>query len=112
MSKRLALLELNTKKVGENVYAIACDLSFDELRHCANNLLDNGTKTCALLSLSDDGISYVVASKECDVSALVKALNEKFSGKGGGKPDYAQGKLAKAGEEELKATIEDMLIRV
>ena len=112
MSKELSLLKLNPKKVGESVYAIACDLSFDELRHCANNLLDNGTKTCVLLSLSDDGISYVVASKECDVRALVKALNEKFSGKGGGKPDYAQGKLAKADEEELKATIEDMLIRV
>lgn len=109
MSKELALLKLNPEKTGDNTYAIAENLSFDELRHCANNLLDNGTKTCVLLSSADEGFIYVVASKTDDVRVLAKELNTKFSGKGGGKADYAQGKLSKADEEELKKIIEELL---
>lgn len=109
MSKELALLKLNPVSVGESVYALACDLSFDELRHCSNSLLDKGIKTCVLLSQSPDGVAYVVSSKTEDVRVIVKTLNEKFSGKGGGKPDYAQGKLTDTNEEELKKTIEELL---
>lgn len=109
MSKELALLKLNPVAVGESAYAIAYDISFDELRHCSNFLLDKGIKTCALFSQNSDGFAYVVSSKTEDVRLIVKELNEKFSGKGGGKPDYAQGKLSSATEEELKATIGEML---
>ena len=35
-----------------------------------------------------------MASNVRDVREIVKELNAKFSGKGGGKPDYAQGKIA------------------
>ncbi len=109
MSKELALLKLNPVSVDGSVYALACDLSFDELRHCSNSLLDKGIKTCALFSKNPDGVAYVVSSKTEDVRAIVKELNEKFSGKGGGKPDYAQGKLTEVNEEELKKTIEELL---
>lgn len=109
MSKELALLKLNPVSVGESVYALTYDLSFDELRHCSNSLLDKGIKTCVLLSQNPDGVAYVVSSKTEDVRVIVKELNEKFSGKGGGKPDYAQGKLTEVNEEELKNTIEELL---
>ena len=109
MSKELALLKLSPVSVGESVYAIAHDLSFDELRHCSNSLLDKGIKTCVLLSQNPDGIAYVVSSKSEDVRVIVKTLNEKFQGKGGGKPDYAQGKLSMATEDELKKTVEELL---
>lgn len=109
MSKELALLKLSPVSVGESVYALACDLSFDELRHCSNSLLDKGIKTCVLLSRNPDGFLYVVSSKSEDVREIVKELNENFKGKGGGKPDYAQGKLTEVNEEELKKTIEEML---
>ena len=109
MSKELALLKLSPVSVGESVYAIAHDFSFDELRHCSNSLLDKGIKTCVLLSQNPDGIAYVVSSKTEDVRVIVKTLNEKFQGKGGGKPDYAQGKLSMATEDELKKTVEELL---
>lgn len=94
MSKRLALFELNPVSVGGGAYAICGSLSYDELRYCANYLQENGTDTCVLLSKADEGYIYVVASKVRDVREIVKELNAKFSGKGGGKPDYAQGKIA------------------
>ena len=108
MSKRLALLELEPVNVGDSVYAITKNLTYDELRHCANSLQEQGAKTCILLSEAEEGYLYVVASKERDVREIVKELNAKFSGKGGGKPDYAQGKLI-GDVEELKKAIEEML---
>ena len=109
MSKELALLKLNPVSIGKSVYTVSCDLSFDELRHCSNSLLDKGIKTCVLFSKNPDGFLYVVSSKTEDVRVIVKELNEKFQGKGGGKPDYAQGKLTDANEEELKKMVEELL---
>lgn len=106
MSKRLALSELNPVKVGSSAYSVTENLSYDELRHCANSLTDSGIKTCVLLSKADGGYIYVVASKVRDVREIVKELNEKFQGKGGGKPDYAQGKIA---DEIDKKVVEEML---
>ena len=94
MSKRLALLELEPVNVGDSVYGITKNLTYDELRHCANSLQEQGAKVCVLLSGADEGYIYVVASTVRDVREIVKELNAKFSGKGGGKPDYAQGKIA------------------
>jgi len=109
MSKRLALLELEPVNIGDGAYAISKNLSYDELRYCANSLQEQGVKTCVLLSLAEEGYIYVVASSARDVREIVKELNEKFSGKGGGKPDYAQGKLSNASEEELKKAVEEIL---
>ena len=108
MSKRLALLSLNPQKAGECVYSITEGFSYDDLRFCANSLTDSGVKMCVLLSEADEGFIYVVASKSEDVREKVKELNKTFSGKGGGKPDYAQGKLV-AQKEELERKIKEML---
>ena len=109
MSKRLALSELETVNIGDSVYAISKNINYDELRHCANFLQEQGAKTCVLLSEAEEGYIYVVASVMRDVREIVKELNQKFSGKGGGKPDYAQGKLSGGCEEELKKIVEELL---
>ena len=62
-----------------------------------------------LLSENDDGYIYVVSSKEKDTRPIVQALNNTFNGKGGGKPDYAQGKISKADADEIKTLIETLL---
>ncbi len=108
MSKRIAYAELNPVKIGENAYSVTENLSYDELRYCANSLTDSGMKNCVLLSKVDEGYIYVVASKEEKAREIVNELNAKFSGKGGGKPDYAQGKLT-GDIGEIKKTTEEIL---
>ena len=94
MSKKLALASLNPVTVNGCAYAINENMSYDDLRECTNNLIDNGTRKCILLSKTDnDNYIYVISSAENDVRALVSALNSAFSGKGGGKDNYAQGKV-------------------
>ena len=48
---------------------------------------------CAVFSGNDeDGYKYTIISRE-DIRALAKKLNEAFSGRGGGKPDFVQGSV-------------------
>ena len=91
----------------EFVYAITENITFDELRYCANTLLEQQYETCLLLSKNEEGYLYVVSSKSQDIGKLVKEFNETFSGKGGGKSNYAQGKLGNASEVEMKHFLEN-----
>ena len=106
LSQRLALSELAPTDINGCALSFTKNLSYDDLRYCANNLTDSGTELCVLLSENEDGYIYVVSSKEKDTRPIVQALNSNFSGKGGGKPDYAQGKISKTDESEIKALIE------
>ncbi len=109
-AKQLALHELQLVEKGDSVYALATELSFDELRYCANQLADGQYNVCLLLSgNSTDGYIYVVSSKETDVRDLVKQLNDSFSGKGGGQKNYAQGKIQACAENEIKGFVENLL---
>ena len=110
MSRKLALASLSPVTVNGCAYAINENMSYDDLRECANNLIDNGTRKCILLSMNDENsYIYVVSSAENDVRNLVAELNSAFSGKGGGKDNYAQGKLSASSEDELKNFIEKLL---
>lgn len=94
ISKKLALASLKPVTINGCAYAINENMSYDDLRECANNLIDNGTRKCILLSETDTGsFIYVVSSSENDVRSIVAGLNTTFNGKGGGKDNYAQGKL-------------------
>ena len=110
MSRKLALASLSPVAVNGCAYAINENMSYDDLRECANNLIENGTRKCILLSSADaDSYIYVVSSAENDVRSLVSELNSTFSGKGGGKDNYAQGKLSASSEDDLKNFIEKLL---
>ena len=106
LKNELALLKLNPKQEKDITFSITKGLSFDELRHCVNTLGDD--KKCMFFSYDDEGnCLYVISSKSGGVKDIVKNLNEKFSGRGGGKDDYAQGKIT-ATEEEIINYIENM----
>ena len=110
ISKKLALASLNPVEVNGCAYAICENMSYDDLRECANNLIENNTRKCILLSEADTGnFIYVVSSAENDVRAIVSALNSTFNGKGGGKDNYAQGKLNADSQTELISFIENLL---
>ena len=110
MSRKLALASLSPVAVNGCAFAINENMSYDDLRECANNLIENGTRKCILLSSADGGsYIYVVSSAEKDVRSLVSELNSAFSGKGGGKDNYAQGKLSASSEDDLKNFIEKLL---
>ena len=112
MSRKLALASLNPVNVSGCAYAISENMSYDDLRECANNLIQNGTRKCILLSASDENsYIYVVSSAENDVRSLVSELNATFNGKGGGRDNYAQGKLSADSEDTLKPVIEKILLK-
>ena len=109
-AKQLALRELELVEKGDSVYAIATELSFDELRYCANQLADGQYDICLLFSGNrNDGYIYVVSSKTTDVRNIAKQLNDTFSGKGGGQSAYAQGKIQACAEETIKDFAEKLL---
>ena len=110
MSRKLALASLSPVAVNGCAYAINENMSYDDLRECANNLIANGTRKCILLSNADESnYIYVVSSAENDVRELVSVLNKSFSGKGGGKDNYAQGKLTAENKDELISAITELL---
>ncbi len=107
-ARKLAFYELEKETVGENLLAFSSGASFDELRYCSN-LLTPEYKLCALFSKAEDGFMYVISSQSEDVREIVKSLNENFGGKGGGKSDYAQGKLTLGSAEQLRTHILSLL---
>lgn len=109
LSKRLAVYEINEAKVevGNSVYAITEGLSFDDLR-ASSNILTNEYDICLLLSKNGNDYNYVLSSKN-DVKELCQKLNSAFSGKGGGKGGYAQGKITPDSRECIKTFVEEML---
>ena len=56
-------------------------------------LAKNTTVACVFSGNSTDGYRYVIGSKTLDTRIYAKALNEKFHGRGGGKPEMVQGSL-------------------
>ena len=53
----------------------------------------------------DGNFKYAVGLREGDVRPLVKELNAALNGRGGGKPNFAQGSVA-ASATEVKAFFE------
>lgn len=108
LSRDLALSQLNPTNINGNAYAVLEDKNFEELRYCSNTLIEK-YGMCALFSITDNSVMYVLSSNNIDVLPIVKTLNAEFSGKGGGKPNYAQGKLTVENISDLTTKIEQLL---
>nr|WP_317282442.1 alanyl-tRNA editing protein [uncultured Sellimonas sp.] len=78
------------------------------IRELMNRILDRGAKVCAVfLKKEQDSYQYVLGSRTSDVRSYGKALNETFSGRGGGKPEMIQGSLSGT-EEEIRRFFEEI----
>ena len=88
------------------VEKVFTDRDFEEAKLLAHRLVD-GENVVALLAVREAEMVRLVfarsANVSADMNALMKAACEKLGGRGGGKPDFAQGGGAKL--EELNSAM-------
>jgi alanyl-tRNA synthetase len=104
-----ALLAYKVKEISEGqklAVMFEAELSGNAPRELTNMLLERGIGIAAVFAGNEkDGYRYVIGSKEADTRVLAKKLNEKFHGRGGGKPEMVQGSLS-GNEMEIREELE------
>lgn len=89
----MATLKTEKHIIGNTACVFIDGVSYDELRNCSNELIEEH-EYCYLFSNTDgDNYIYVVSSKTQNVRENVQKLNIAFNGKGGGRDTYAQGRI-------------------
>lgn len=85
-----------------NVTLFEEGLSPDSLRRLCLEIMERRGGRCALFSGDDEsGWAYAIGQSGGDLRSFVKELNAALRGRGGGKPNFAQGRVsAKRGEIE------------
>lgn len=73
----------------------------EEPRYLMNHILEQGKDLCVVFYPDKEGYRYTMGSKSQDVRLIGKELNEKFQGRGGGKPNMVQG-FVLGDEREIK----------
>jgi alanyl-tRNA synthetase len=81
------------------------DMSSDSVRRLCDAVLDTCGGRCAVFAGEDGNFKYAVGIRDGDIRPLVKELNGALNGRGGGKPNFAQGSVA-AKEADIKAFFE------
>ena len=77
-----------------NVLLIEGDMGADSVRKLADAVLEQCGGRCAVFAGADGAYKYAIGEKDGDLRALVKELNTALNGRGGGKPNFAQGSAA------------------
>lgn len=73
------------------------------MRNFVNGAMERCDGVCGAFIGNDEcGYHYVLGSKTVDVREISKQLNQKFNGKGGGKPQMVQGSLNGCAKEILE----------
>jgi len=78
----------------------------DGIRRVAVAVSGKTGRRCAVLTAGGQGLAYVLAAPNEDVRPLAKALNEAFSGRGGGKANLCQGSLGAADAAAVTAFLQ------
>lgn len=82
----------------------------DGLRRIALAVAAETGAVCCALAPGGQGLAYALAAAPAgDVRPLCKALNQAFDGRGGGKPAFCQGSLARGNEAEIHAFLTETL---
>lgn len=104
------LLLYKVKEIPENqevAVMFESELGGNAPRELTNLLLQRNAGIAAVFAGNgSNGYRYVIGSRKADVRMISKRLNEKFHGRGGGKPEMVQGSLCGneiAIREELEA---------
>jgi alanyl-tRNA synthetase len=78
------------------------DMGADSVRRLCDAVLDTCGGRCAVFAGEAGNYKYAVGIRDGDVRPLVKELNAALNGRGGGKPNFAQGSVA-TNASEIKA---------
>ena len=87
-------------------FFFAENLAPDSLRALTDAAAGRGSGVTAAFSPSADGTGYCLAQPGGDLRALNREMNAALSGRGGGKPNFQQGRLA-AGPEGIQRFFEE-----
>ena len=100
---QMQLLTYRAKEIPEGESAVCiveAGLSGNEPRELVNLVLERQVGICAVFAGTDEaGYRYVIGSRTRDTREAAKMMNEKFQGRGGGKPEMVQGSLTGNREE-------------
>ncbi len=94
LNGELSKANLEIKEVGNTLLGFTKGASFDDMRALVNENLEKAELVAFFSDGGNGDYSYIISSATLDTRDTVKALNAQFSGKGGGRPNYAQGKLS------------------
>jgi len=109
LRRELAYSKLDIIRFDNYVCAFVKNVDFESLTYCLNNLLSQ-YEVCFIFSeLSDSSMLYVLGSKKTDLRSFASRLNSEFSGRGGGKANYAQGKIT-ATKQNVLDFVNDMFM--
>ncbi len=86
---------------GKPAVQIVPELTPDELHRLTEALCKQTDSLCAALTTNEKGTGYCIGQANGDVRPLVKELNARFSGRGGGKPILCQGSCTDADPQTL-----------
>lgn len=97
-------------KIGETAIVFTEDLSTDDLRQFCQ-ILTSRVKLALVLSPSgESACQYAISTADGDIRPLAADLNQRFNGRGGGKPNFCQG-LIQGNQAEISAYLEQALAR-
>lgn len=106
--KLIAFKALQVEEGSDYQCIFETDLDQTGIRELMNHVLERGVSVCGVFLKREDHYQYVIGSRGKDIRELGKRLNEKFHGRGGGKPAMIQGSLS--GEEEnIRAFFEEII---
>lgn len=110
LSNKLAEAMLKMQKVGKSIVGFTAGADFNALREIANPLLDKEEYVALFSKTEQSDYNYLIASQNGNTKEIVTALNGEFSGKGGGKPNCAQGKLTAPDNSAITEFIKQFLV--
>lgn len=104
------LLDYKVAAVEENApvgLIVDSNLEDNQPRELANKLMDKGVDLAAVFAGNDEaGYRYVLGSRKRDVRGIAKEMNGALQGRGGGKPEMAQG-FVQGQKTEIEAYFAD-----
>lgn len=89
-----------------NVVLFEGDMSAESVRKLCTAVLEKCGGRCAVFAGADGNYKYAVGEENGDLRAFVKELNAALKGRGGGKPNFAQGS-AECSADEIRAFLAD-----